>query len=221
MKRLVVLAAMVLVISFMLFACGDETDYDEIEGFDEGEAFDQLDESRHESRYPGPSSIRNFKWPVVRNQKVKITAGYGPRGGSPYHSGTEYHALDLVNGNSSRHTRWMWVLNPARGIVKQIGYSSSRGHYIIMNHGNGWESRIYHLQTSPRDFTTEGHDLLRGTFLGYTGSTGWSSGPHIHFVVLKNGLSVSLNGIDGDRNLMRWGTYKSSNDYVRPPWGRP
>lgn len=168
-----------------------------------------------------PTHITHFEWPVVRNQVVRVTAGYGPNGGSPYHKGREYYALDLVNGSAPQHTRWMWVVNPARGVVRDVGYSRSRGWYVIMDHHNGWESRIYHLQTDPRAFIRKGNDLLQGTFLGYTGSSGWATGPHIHFVVLRNGWSVPLNGIDGDYDLRIGWNYTSSNYYVRPPYGNP
>ena len=170
-----------------------------------------------------PQSMSDFKWPVVRNQEVLITAGYSPWGGSSYHRGAEWHAVDLVNGDKPEHTRWMWVVNPARGRVKQIGTNSSdlRGYFVIMDHGNGWESRIYHLQTNPTNFIAVGNDLLQGTFLGYTGSSGYATGPHIHFVILKNGISQPLRGIDGDYDIRRDWTYTSFNVYVRPPFGNP
>ena len=170
-----------------------------------------------------PQSMSDFKWPVVSGQKVYIYAGYGPGGGSKYHVNADWHAVDLHNGDCPSATRWMWVTNPARGVVMQIGTNpnSSYGYYVKMNHHNGWISMVCHLQTNPSSFVAVGNDLLQGTFLGYTGSTGWTTGPHIHFVIRRNGVSQPLSGIDGDVNIVRYGTYTSSNVYVRPPFGSP
>ena len=170
-----------------------------------------------------PQSMVGFKWPVVSGQKVKIYAGYGPGGGSSYHQGADYHAVDLHNGDNPSATRWMWVTNPAMGEVMEIGTNqySSYGYYVKMNHHNGWISMVCHLQTNPENFIAVGNTLLQGTFLGYTGSSGWATGPHIHFVIRRYGVSQPLSGIDGDANIVINGIYTSSNVYVPPPFGIP
>lgn len=175
------------------------------------------------SPFTWPQSMANFKWPVVSGQEVYIYAGYGPNRGSSYHVGADYNAVDLHNGDCPSATRWMWVTNPARGVVIEIGTNpnSSYGYYVKMDHHNGWTSLVAHLQTNPTNFIAVGNNLLQGTFLGYTGSTGWATGPHIHFVIRRYNVSQVLSGIDGDANVLWHGTYTSSNVYVPPPFGCP
>lgn len=58
------------------------------------------------------------------------------------------------------------------------------GNYIIMNHGNGMTTLYGHLSGFA---VSNGQYVSRGQQIGYEGSTGWSTGPHLHFEVMVNG----------------------------------
>lgn len=174
-----------------------------------------------------PSSMYDFKWPWAGTyyfygpEYWKIISGYGVG----YHQGNNYHAVDLVRMDGS--TTGRRVLAPARGIVKYARWSSSLGWYVRMDHGNGWESVVAHLNCDPQYFVHEGDDLLQGTIIGNAGATGWTGPerglpafPHIHFVIYKNGVSQPLTGISGYRSIVVNYQYSSWNIPVSSPTGR-
>lgn len=166
-----------------------------------------------------PESIVDFKWPVLKGEQVLITCGYG----CGYHNGSEYHAVDLVNGKKDGITKGMWVLNAGKGKVVGLGYSRSYGFYVRMDHINR-RSMYYHLQKDPRDFLQVNDILMRGTFIGYMGNTGTTAtGYHLHFLIQEwvpsesRWWSIPLNGIDDDWDIRQGWKYTSDNEYVRPP----
>lgn len=170
-----------------------------------------------------PTSMYDFKWPFAGTyyfygpEYWKIISGYGVG----YHTGNNYHAVDLVRIDGS--TTGSRVVNPARGIVKYARWSISLGWYVRMNHGNGWESLVAHLNCDPRYFVHEGDDLLQGTIIGNAGATGWTGTPpypHIHFVIYKNGVSQPLTGISMYKNIVVGYKYSSWNIPVSSPTGR-
>lgn len=172
--------------------------------------------------YPGP--ITDFKWPVRSGEQVKITCGYG----CGKHQGSEYHAVDLINGRDANGTRGMWVENAAYGKVVGVGYSPTRGNYVIIDHVNR-RTMYYHLDHDSRAFLRAqtpdypGDILMRGTYIGCMGQTGNATGPHLHFVLqqISGGTwsSIPINGIDDDWDIRQGSTYTSSNAYVAPPRG--
>ena len=61
------------------------------------------------------------------------------------------------------------------------------GRYILLDHGNGYETRYGHASLI---LVEEGATVRRGEVIGLTGSTGQSTAPHLHFEVLRNGIAV-------------------------------
>ena len=74
------------------------------------------------------------------------------------------------------------------GVVKTAGRHSTYGNYIVINHNNGYESLYAHL--SKIDVTV-GQVVGQGAALGVMGSTGRSTGTHLHFEIHKNGSEVN------------------------------
>lgn len=69
------------------------------------------------------------------------------------------------------------------GVVAKISYDSGGyGHYVILVHNNGLETRYAHLDTTLNNITV-GHFLNAGDPLGFGGSSGNSTGPHLHFEI--------------------------------------
>ena len=73
------------------------------------------------------------------------------------------------------------------GKVVYVGYSNIFGNYVIINHGNGYQTLYGHMTKA---LCHNGQQVSQGTRIGLVGSTGYSTGPHLHFTVYKNGSLV-------------------------------
>jgi murein DD-endopeptidase MepM/ murein hydrolase activator NlpD len=108
-----------------------------------------------------------FAWPVV---SPSISSTYGTRWGK-LHKGID------ITGNKN-------ILAADNGKVKETGYKSDYGNYIIINHLNGYETLYGHLS---KISTTKGKVVEKGEVIGTMGSTGDSTGVHLHFEIIKSG----------------------------------
>jgi murein DD-endopeptidase MepM/ murein hydrolase activator NlpD len=74
------------------------------------------------------------------------------------------------------------------GKVSSVGFNSTYGRYIILSHGSEYQTMYAHLsQVSVK----QGDRVTQGLKIGEVGSTGYSTGPHLHFAVYKNGRPVN------------------------------
>jgi murein DD-endopeptidase MepM/ murein hydrolase activator NlpD len=80
------------------------------------------------------------------------------------------------------------VLAVASGIVTWAGPREGYGNLVEINHGNGLSTRYGH---AARTLVSVGDEVQRGQAIAIVGSTGRSTGPHVHFEVLKNGTQVN------------------------------
>ena len=69
------------------------------------------------------------------------------------------------------------------GTVIVAEYSDSYGNFVMVNHGNGYTTLYAHMSTMAVEV---GQAVAQGDTLGYIGSTGWSTGPHLHFEIRFN-----------------------------------
>jgi murein DD-endopeptidase MepM/ murein hydrolase activator NlpD len=75
-----------------------------------------------------------------------------------------------------------------QGRVKTIGYENNYGNFVVIEHGNGFETTYAHLS---RFANIAMHQSLKqGTLIGYVGSTGRSSGPHLHYELRRYGKAL-------------------------------
>ena len=74
------------------------------------------------------------------------------------------------------------------GQVTVATYSSSAGYYVSINHGDGWSSVYMHMTNY---VVSKGQNVIQGQVIGYVGSTGYSTGPHLHFGIAYNGTYVN------------------------------
>ncbi len=72
------------------------------------------------------------------------------------------------------------------GQVIQAGYSGGYGYTILLYHGGGFATRYAHLSSIR---STVGQFVARGQVIGLVGSTGWTTGPHLHFEIRINGAA--------------------------------
>lgn len=69
------------------------------------------------------------------------------------------------------------------GKIATAGWNNVYGNYIIITHDNGYQTLYAHMQ---KYIVTTGQYVTQGSTIGYVGSTGYSTGPHLHFSVYKN-----------------------------------
>lgn len=74
------------------------------------------------------------------------------------------------------------------GKVTSVGFNSVYGNYVIVTHHSGYKTLYGHMTVS---LVTKGKYVDTGTKIGTVGSTGMSTGPHLHFTVYKNGKTVN------------------------------
>jgi murein DD-endopeptidase MepM/ murein hydrolase activator NlpD len=109
-------------------------------------------------------------WPVMG----RITSSFGER-------------LDPFNGEGAFHsgidiatTFGAAVRAPADGVVLKASFGNGYGREIILDHGDGTETLYGHLSGFA---VTAGEEVHRGQLIGYVGSSGHSTGPHLHYEV--------------------------------------
>lgn len=128
-------------------------------------------------------NLENMLWPVPKSGR--ITSDYGYRNAPVNGASTFHQGIDIGVGNLTRADRG--VVAALAGIVIETGYSKSGGNYIYLDHGNGLVTRYLHAY---KIYVKEGQYVERGEEIMEAGSTGYSSGPHLHFGVWVNGVSM-------------------------------
>ena len=79
------------------------------------------------------------------------------------------------------------ILAAMSGKISDVGSNRTYGNYIIINHGNGYQTLYAHMSKA---IAKKGQWVSQGTKIGLVGSTGYSTGPHLHFMVYKNGNRI-------------------------------
>lgn len=117
-------------------------------------------------------------WPV----KGWVTSGFGPRV-SPFTGQFAMHdGLDIGTAPNSP------VQAPAAGRVTATGFDPKMGNMIRVEHGYGFETQYAHLA---KILVKNGQRVRRGDIIGLVGSTGLSTGPHLHYLVKVSSRPVN------------------------------
>lgn len=74
------------------------------------------------------------------------------------------------------------------GVVEKAYYSDSYGYNVLINHKNGLKTRYAHMS---KLYVKKGELVKKGEVIGLSGNTGDSTGPHLHFEVLENGVRIN------------------------------
>lgn len=110
------------------------------------------------------------------------SSGFGRRV-DPFTGGTEFHeGIDFAAPEGTR------IRAVAAGIVTWAGPRGGYGNMVQIDHGNGYATRYGHAD---KVLVHTGETVNRGDVLALVGDTGRSTGPHVHFEVLKNGHEVN------------------------------
>ena len=83
---------------------------------------------------------------------------------------------------------WNDLVASREGRVEYSGWSRGYGYNIVINHGNNIKTRYAHMS---KLFVNVGDQVSQGETIGKVGSTGWSTGPHVHFEIMINGKKMN------------------------------
>lgn len=121
----------------------------------------------------------DFRWPLDSKFK-NITSKFGYRthpvtGVYKLHTGVDI-ASSGISGSS--------IYAAKGGTVIKAGYNRGYGNYVVIDHGDGYATLYGHASSL---CVSAGQVVSKGDVLGYVGSTGYSTGPHLHFEIMHNG----------------------------------
>ncbi len=121
--------------------------------------------------------------PITNKELTRLASGYGMRIDPIYkvrrmHTGVDFSA-----------TRGTPIYSTGDGVVKKVStHYGGYGKEVLIDHGYGYVTRYAHMS----DFNVKkGQKVKRGECIGYVGSTGKSTAPHLHYEVIKNGKKVN------------------------------
>lgn len=112
-----------------------------------------------------------FRWSSKYGYRIDPIAGV-----KSFHTGTD---LACPTGTP--------ILASMSGKITAVGINRVYGNYIIIDHGNGYQTLYAHMS---KTIATKGQWVSQGSRIGLVGSTGYSTGPHLHFTVYKNGKII-------------------------------
>ena len=133
-----------------------------------------------ENKDKGDAYAGVFAWPVPDSKRV--TSDFGPRPSPKPGASSNHKGIDIGAPSGSD------IVATAPGKVIISRYSSSAGYYITIDHGGGLCSVYMHCSKLLADV---GDVVVGGEVIAKVGSTGISTGPHLHFGVSLNGTYVS------------------------------
>lgn len=120
-------------------------------------------------------------WPLPAASQQKISSKYGHRR-DPFTKRTAFHSgVDIAAPTGTP------VLASADGVVSDVAYGKRFGKYVSVRHRDGTESMYGHLSAQN---VREGQQVRQGQKLGAVGSTGRSTGAHLHYTLKRNGKAV-------------------------------
>ena len=137
-----------------------------------------------------------------------ITSGFGGRnhpllGFMKMHTGVDW----------ASHTGTP-IFAAGNGMIDKIGLEGGYGKYIRIRHANGWESAYGHMSAFARGMEA-GKRVRQGQVIGYVGSTGLSTGAHLHYEILVNGRFVDPMKVKLPRGRVLDGTLLAGFDQER------
>ncbi len=145
---------------------------------------EELNRQQQQNNYVPVVTEAGFLFPVSLNGYQCMTSPYGYRvhpisGVTRLHNGVD---LAAVTGTP--------IFASKSGVVTTacIGWGNGYGNHVVINHGDGF-STLYAHQSALNVY--EGQIVSQGDVIGYVGSTGNTTGPHLHFTVFKNGETIN------------------------------
>jgi murein DD-endopeptidase MepM/ murein hydrolase activator NlpD len=120
--------------------------------------------------------------PVSNQDLERVASGFGYRIDPIYKVPKMHAGLDFTAPTGTP------IYATADGVVKEANFNSGGyGNHVVVNHGFGYETLYGHMV---RIKARRGQRVKRGEIIGWVGNTGKSTGPHLHYEVIKNGIKV-------------------------------
>lgn len=117
-------------------------------------------------------------WPT---DSTRITSNFGYRKDPITRKRTFHSGIDIGADRGDP------VYAAGAGKVVETGYNRNEGYYIVINHGGGFKTTYKHLS---KIIVKKNQEVYRGDTIGKVGNSGRSTGPHLHFEVIKGGKEV-------------------------------
>ena len=131
--------------------------------------------------YYSPEGV-SMRKPFLRTplDSFRVSSGFNLKRRHPIHKKIRAH-----RGIDYAAPRGTPIFTVADGRVKRSGFSKANGNYIFISHPGGFETKYLHLQ---KRYVKTGQKVKQGSTIGTLGSTGYSTGPHLHYEFLVNGV---------------------------------
>lgn len=120
--------------------------------------------------------------PVSNRNLTRMASGFGMRIHPIYKTYKMHNGMDFTAPIGTE------IYVTGNGVIEKAEYSSGYGNCIVVDHGFGYKTLYAHLSAYK---VKRGQKVTRGDVIGLVGSTGTSSGPHLHYEVMKNGNKVN------------------------------
>jgi murein DD-endopeptidase len=134
----------------------------------------------------GESLLPSF-WRYPFEQRYRISSSFNPR------------RLHPITGRVSPHLGTDFAMPvgtpveaPADGVVKKVLRHPLAGNYVVIDHGDGYQTRYLHLS---KISVHRGDTIQQGEVIAYSGNTGRSTGPHLHYELRMNGRPVNAMAV--------------------------
>lgn len=131
---------------------------------------------------PPPSSSEGFIFPLPSGIGVVLTSPYGYRTHPITGNYTMHNGVDLACSSGTP------IYASKSGYVTTATYHYAYGNYVTINHMDGFSTLYGHMTYF---VVSEGEYVEQGQVIGYVGSTGYSTGPHLHFTIYYDGSTVN------------------------------
>jgi len=175
----------------------DQNDYQELLKLTHGEALQKLKKRISELKALSASQEKSYQqltklisqrsdlvnsipaiMPVANKDLKRMASGFGYRLDPFYHTFTFHGGMDFTAETGTE----VYATGDGR-VVKRKTDAWGYGNHLIVNHGHGYTTVYAHLS---RFAVANGTKVKRGQLIGYVGSTGRSTGPHLHYEVRRN-----------------------------------